>query len=195
MNDLLTTSNAVHCAFVTAKRVGATIEQIDPSAALQCKGVVAFYSAEDIPGSNNFVLVNQLTPEVDEVFVAGRVKYFDQPLGVIAALTHDAAVYAATLVVVTYARDQRKIFTTMNQVLAEKQTDRIVSTKKDTVEPLKLPPLAPGDVLGRGSWSLRPNTTSLWNHKQPSWCRLITFCRYTAPPNGWTPPKERLPTC
>jgi len=167
MNDLLTTSNAVHCAFVTAKRVGATIEQIDPSAALQCKGVVAFYSAKDIPGSNNFVLVDQFTPEVDEVFAAGRVKYYDQPLGVIAALTHDAAVYAATLVVVTYARDQRKIYTTINQVLAEKQTDRIVCLKKDLVEPPKLPPLAAGDVLGRGilelesqyHFTMEPQTT------------------------------------
>ncbi|XP_016926106.4 uncharacterized protein [Drosophila suzukii] len=167
MNDLLTTSNAVHCAFVTAKRVGATIEQIDPSAALQCKGVVAFYSAKDIPGSNNFVLVDQFTPEVDEVFAVGRVKYYDQPLGVIAALTHDAAVYAATLVVVTYARDQRKIFATMNQVLAEKQTDRIVYLKKDLIEPPKLPPLAAGDVLGRGilelesqyHFTMEPQTT------------------------------------
>ncbi|XP_044314571.1 indole-3-acetaldehyde oxidase [Drosophila rhopaloa] len=167
MNDLLTTSNAVHCAFVTAKRVGATIVQIDPSAALQCKGVLAFYSAKDIPGSNNFVPVDQFTPEVDELFAAGQVKYYDQPLGVVAALTHDTAVYAATLVVVTYARYQGKIYTSMSQVLAEKQTDRIVCSKNNHVEPLKLPPLAPGDVLGRGilelesqyHFTMEPQTT------------------------------------
>nr|XP_016926109.2 indole-3-acetaldehyde oxidase-like [Drosophila suzukii] len=166
MNDLLTTSNAVHCALVTAKRVGATIEQIDPSAALQYKGVVAFYSAKDIPGVNNFVTINQLNPEAEELFAAGRIKYYDQPLGVIAALTHDIAVYAATLVVVTYARDQRRIYTSMNQVLAENQTDRIFSSKKVDLEPLEIP-LAPGDVQGKGviemgsqyHFTMEPQTT------------------------------------
>ncbi|XP_041565468.1 indole-3-acetaldehyde oxidase-like isoform X2 [Drosophila elegans] len=167
MNDLLTTSNAVHCAFVTAKRVGATIEQIDASAALQCKGVVAFYSAKDIPGVNNFVTLGQLTPESEEVFAAGRVKYYDQPLGVIAALTHDAAVHAATLVVVTYLKDEQRVYTSMSQVLTERQADRIVCFKKERVEPLKLPPLAPGDVEGRGvlemgsqyHFTMEPQTT------------------------------------
>uniref|UniRef100_A0A6P4FPG3 Xanthine dehydrogenase-like n=1 Tax=Drosophila rhopaloa TaxID=1041015 RepID=A0A6P4FPG3_DRORH len=167
MNDLLTTSNAVHCAFVTAKRVGATIEQIDPSAALRCKGVLAFYSAKDIPGVNNFITLGQLTPEAEEVFGSGRVKYYDQPLGVVAALSHDVAVYAATLVKVTYAKDERRIYTTMNQVLAEGQTDRIVSLRKEQMEPLKLPPLAPGDVEGRGviemgsqyHFTMEPQTT------------------------------------
>ncbi|XP_017144225.2 indole-3-acetaldehyde oxidase [Drosophila miranda] len=169
MNDLLTTSNAVYCAFVTAKRVGATIEQIDPSAALQCQGVVAFYAAKDIPGANNFVTVTPLTPEVDEIFAAGRVKHYDQPLGVIAALSQDTAVYAATLVQVTYANDQRKIYTSINQVLAAKLEDRIVCLKKDSEEK-EVPnpsPLAPGDVLGRGilqlesqyHFTMEPQTT------------------------------------
>ncbi|KAH8347445.1 hypothetical protein KR059_010727 [Drosophila kikkawai] len=167
MNDLLTSSNAVYCAFVTAKRVGASIEQIDPSAALQCKGVVAFYSARDIPGVNNFLTVTIQTPEVDELFAAGQVKYYDQPLGVIAALSQDVAVYAATLVVVTYARDQRRIFTNINQVLAEKENDRIKLLGKEEKHLPKSPPLAPGDVMGRGilelesqyHFTMEPQTT------------------------------------
>ncbi|KAH8389372.1 hypothetical protein KR200_001891 [Drosophila serrata] len=167
MNDLLTSSNAVYCAFVTAKRVGASIEQIDPSAALQCKGVVAFYSAKDIPGANNFVTVTQFTPEVDEVFASGSVKYYDQPLGVIAALTQDVAVYAATLVLVTYVRDQRKIFTSINQVLSENIKERIVRFEGKEKGLPKIPPLAPGDVLGRGilelesqyHFTMEPQTT------------------------------------
>ncbi|XP_034664113.1 xanthine dehydrogenase/oxidase [Drosophila subobscura] len=166
MNDLLTTSNAVHCAFVTAKRVGATIEQIDATAALHYPGVVAFYAANDIPGVNNFVTVTQLTPEAEEIFAAGRVKYYDQPLGVIAALSQDAAVYAASLVEVTYANDQRQLYTSINQVLAAKQQDRIVCLKKESGKP-KPAPLAPGDVLGRGilelesqyHFTMEPQTT------------------------------------
>ncbi|KAH8265261.1 hypothetical protein KR038_002707 [Drosophila bunnanda] len=167
MNDLLTSSNAVYCAFVTAKRVGASIEQIDPSAALQCKGVVAFFSAKDIPGVNNFVTLSQLTPEAEEIFAAGRVKYYDQPVGVIAATTQDAAVFAATLVNVTYAKDQRRIFTSMNEVLAEKLKDRIVCLTKEKKKTLEVPPSAPGDVQGKGilemgsqyHFTMEPQTT------------------------------------
>ncbi|EDV43516.1 uncharacterized protein Dana_GF16485 [Drosophila ananassae] len=167
MNDLLTPSNSVYCAFVTAKRVGATIEQIDPSEALQCKGVVAFFSAKDIPGLNNTVTNNLLTPEVDELFAAAQVKFYDQPLGVIAALNHDTAVYAATLVKITYSNNQRKIYMSMNQVIAENQTERIICLKKDEDEPLKTPLLAPGEVLGRGilelesqyHFTMEPQTT------------------------------------
>ncbi|KAH8327482.1 hypothetical protein KR074_006691, partial [Drosophila pseudoananassae] len=167
MNDLLTTSNAVYCAFVTAKRVGATIEQIDPTEALQCKGVVAFYSAKDIPGVNNTVTTNLLTPEVDELFAASQVKFYDQPVGVIAALNHDTAVYASTLVKITYSNNQKKIYLSINQVIEENQSDRIICLKKEQDEPLKIPLLAPGDVLGRGilelesqyHFTMEPQTT------------------------------------
>ncbi|KAH8382927.1 hypothetical protein KR009_005850 [Drosophila setifemur] len=153
-NDLLTTSNAVYCAFVSAKRVGVTIERIDPSAALLYKGVVAFYGAKDIPGVNNIVTVTRETPQAEELFAAGRVKFYDQPVGVIAALTQDAALHAATLVEITYARAQGRIYTNMSQVLAEKQSDRIFCSKKEEQEPLKLKTLAPGDVHGRGIFEM-----------------------------------------
>ncbi|XP_022211869.2 xanthine dehydrogenase [Drosophila obscura] len=169
MNDLLTASNAVHCAFVTAKRVGATIQQIDATAALGCVGVVAFFAAKDIPGTNSFQTVSQLTPDADEIFAAGRVRYYDQPLGVIAALSQDTAVHAATLVRVTYANDQRPIYTSIGQVLAAKQQDRIVCLPKELphLDSASGPPLAPGDVLGRGilelesqyHFTMEPQTT------------------------------------
>ncbi|XP_030572036.1 aldehyde oxidase 4-like [Drosophila novamexicana] len=166
VNDLLTTSNAVYCAFVTAKRVGATIELIDATEAFQCKGVVAFYGVRDIPGDNNFNNSSFLTVEVEEIFCSGRVQYYDQPLGVIAALTHDVAVYAATLVRVTYANNQVKIYTSMNAVLADKVENRLVTSSAPTEE-FSEPPLDPGDVLGRGileldsqyHFTMEPQTT------------------------------------
>ncbi|XP_034488432.1 aldehyde oxidase 4 [Drosophila innubila] len=166
MNDLLTNSNAVHCAFVTAKRVGATIERVDARAALQCKGVVAFYTLQDIPGDNNFNNTTLLSDEPEEIFVAGPVKYYDQPLGVIAALTHDVAVYAATLVQVTYVNSQVKIYTSMKAVLADKAEDRIkIMTTK--TEDVSRPMPEAGDVIGRGilelesqyHFTLEPQTT------------------------------------
>lgn len=147
----------MYCAFVTAKRVGATIEQIDTTLAFQCKGVVAFYGSKDIPGDNNFNNTTLLTVpgDVEEVFCGGRVKYYDQPLGVIAALTHDVAVYAATLVQVTYANDQVKIYTSMNAVLTAKVKDRLVTSTKPNNEFCKAA-LEAGDVLGRGILELAP---------------------------------------
>lgn len=62
VNDILTPSSSVYCAFVTAKRVGASIELIDPRSALQCKGVLGFYAAKDIPGVNSIVTVTRETP-------------------------------------------------------------------------------------------------------------------------------------
>ncbi|XP_030373934.1 xanthine dehydrogenase [Scaptodrosophila lebanonensis] len=182
MNDLLTTSNAVHCAFVTAKRVGATIEQIDPTPALRCKGVVAFYAAKDIPGVNNFNNASVLVVEPEEVFCSGRVKHYDQPLGVIAAVNHDLAVYAATLVQVTYANEQKKpILTSMNQVLASGESSRIVQMNKSNGENSTLKvPLAPGDVMGRGilelesqyHFTMEPQTTIVVPFEQglQVWC-------------------------
>ncbi|KAH8375797.1 hypothetical protein KR093_007715 [Drosophila rubida] len=166
MNDLLTTSNAVYCAFVTAKRVGATIEGIDTKAAFQCKGVVAFLTVKDIPGDNNFYNSNLLAVEPEELFCSGRVKYYDQPLGVIAANSHDIAVYAASLVQVTYANDQVKIYTSMNAVLASKQNDRLVTMTKNPEQIPKPMPEA-GDIIGRGiielesqyHFTIEPQTT------------------------------------
>lgn len=166
MNDLLTTPNSLYCAFVTAKQVGATIEQVDANAAYQCKGVVAFYTVKDIPGDNDFYNTTLLRVESEEIFCAGRVKYYDQPLGVIAALSHDVAVYAASLVQVTYTNVQAKIYTNMNAVLVDKVDDRLVTMTKTSEEPA-LPPLAPGDVIGRGilelesqyHFTIEPQTT------------------------------------
>ncbi|KAH8358794.1 hypothetical protein KR093_002517 [Drosophila rubida] len=149
MNDLLTTSNAVYCAFVTAKRVGATIEGIDTKAAFQCKGVVAFYSLKDVPGENNFNNTTVFTVEPEEIFCAGRVKYYDQPLGVIAANSQDIAVYAASLVQVTYANDQAKIYRSINAVLAENKDDRKFQNMEKSEKIPKLVPAA-GDITGRG---------------------------------------------
>ncbi|XP_051862470.1 uncharacterized protein LOC117575900 [Drosophila albomicans] len=166
MNDLMTTSNAVYCAFVTAKRVGATIEGIDTKAAFQCNGVVAFFTLKDIPGDNNFYNSNLLAVEPEEIFVNGRVKYYDQPLGVIAATTHDVAVYAASLVQVTYANDQVKIYTSINAVLASKKQDRMFTITKKVEEVQKPMPEA-GDIIGRGiielesqyHFTIEPQTT------------------------------------
>nr|XP_017031693.1 indole-3-acetaldehyde oxidase-like [Drosophila kikkawai] len=102
MNDVLTTSNTVYCCFVGATKVGATIDQIDASEALQHPGVVAFYTAKDIPGTNTFCEPS-FGYDAEEIFCSGFVRHSEQPAGVIVALTADQAQRAAKLVKISYS--------------------------------------------------------------------------------------------
>lgn len=65
--------------------------------------MVAFYSAKDIPGVNNFApLKAVLIFEMEEIFCSSEVKFYGQPVGVIVANTSDLANKAAELVNITY---------------------------------------------------------------------------------------------
>jgi xanthine dehydrogenase molybdopterin-binding subunit B len=66
-------------------------------------GVVAFYSAKDIPGSNTFMPENFLfVAEAEEIFCRSQVKFFSQPVGILLAYTLELAYRAAELVEVVY---------------------------------------------------------------------------------------------
>ncbi|XP_047028807.1 LOW QUALITY PROTEIN: xanthine dehydrogenase 1-like [Helicoverpa zea] len=109
-DDIPTFPKEVHAAFVLSTVGKGRIVSIDPSAALNYPGVIAFYSSNDIPGMNSF------TPEDDqvyqmneEVFCSGQVKYFSQPLGLIVADTQDTANKAVNLVKVKYANVEKPV--------------------------------------------------------------------------------------
>lgn len=125
-NDLEPFHGEVFCAFVHATKVGATIEEIDPSEALKLEGVLAFFSAREIPGVNSFVFsgVKGLV-EQEELFVSSTVKHYDQPLGVIVAESNELAHMAAGKVRVMYSNTNYKVLCTMKDVLASKDNTRI----------------------------------------------------------------------
>ncbi|PZC72657.1 hypothetical protein B5X24_HaOG210768 [Helicoverpa armigera] len=109
-DDIPTFPKEVHAAFVLSTVGKGRIVLIDPSAALNYPGVIAFFSSKDIPGLNSF------TPEDDqvyqmneEVFCSGQVKYFSQPLGLVVADTQDTANKAVNLVKVKYANVEKPI--------------------------------------------------------------------------------------
>lgn len=155
MNDVLTTANTLHCAFVGATKVGANIEQIDAAEALRQPGLVAFYSAKDLPGSNTFCDPD-FGFEEEEIFCSKRVRYYDQPAGVLVALTADAAQRAAKLVKITYSQPTEAFVVrpSLGDVLdaSPLDTSRIQHVSKQTPGSLKC--IAEPDKSVRGVFQI-----------------------------------------
>ncbi|XP_039757277.1 xanthine dehydrogenase-like [Pararge aegeria] len=109
-DDIPLMPNELFAAFVLAKVPLGTIEKIDASKALSIPGVVAFFSAKDIPGKNSFIPApNSYNLADEELFCDGEVKYFDQPLGMIVCDTPTIANYASTMVDVTYTNVKKPV--------------------------------------------------------------------------------------
>ncbi|XP_075150301.1 uncharacterized protein LOC142224413 [Haematobia irritans] len=137
MNDLITASNALHCSFVGATKVGKMIEKIDASDALKMPGVIAFFSAKDIPGVNSFVDPVHVY-QLEELFTNGLVRHHDQPIGVIVADSKEIAQKAGTKVKVFYSRgDDPLIMPTMEDVFINQRMDRIETKIKSNIDDFK----------------------------------------------------------
>uniref|UniRef100_A0A182R8Q6 FAD-binding PCMH-type domain-containing protein n=1 Tax=Anopheles funestus TaxID=62324 RepID=A0A182R8Q6_ANOFN len=101
---------------------------IDPTEALKLPGVVAFYSAKNIPGANNFMSsgMNFYFPDAEEIFCTGRVLFHGQPVGVIVAEKFDQAVQAAKQVKIIYEKvSDEPICPTIKAVLMNQTKERI----------------------------------------------------------------------
>ncbi|XP_034131067.1 xanthine dehydrogenase [Drosophila guanche] len=137
MNDVPTTSNTVHCAFVGATKVGATIDDIDAREALLQPGVIAFYCAKDIPGANTFSDPS-FGYQPEEIFCSGLVRHSEQPAGVVVALTADQAQRAAALVKISYSQTNSdfKLLPSLKHVFASGTPDpsRIIAVAKSKLE-------------------------------------------------------------
>lgn len=151
MNDVLTPDNSVFCAFVNATKVGASIEQIDASEALKMPGVIAFYTSKDIPGSNTAV-EPALGYAIEELFTAETVRYYDQPLGMIVALTSDIANRAANKVNVIYSKSSDIVMVTMADVFANKRMERVHKVAPSELKDIKLSDNA--DINGKGIFEM-----------------------------------------
>ncbi|EDW80733.1 uncharacterized protein Dwil_GK11683 [Drosophila willistoni] len=168
MNDVLTTSNTLYCAFVGADKVGAIIEEIDATEALKQPGVIAFYSAKDLPGTNTFVEPS-FGFEKEEIFCSGTVRHHEQPVGVMVALTADQAQRAAKLVKIIYSQPSWDIviLPSLSDVFESGKPieSRIVQVSKSKIKKLKFS--ADPDVSVKGifqmglqyHFTLEPQTT------------------------------------
>nr|XP_034832953.1 xanthine dehydrogenase 1-like [Maniola hyperantus] len=108
--DVPSLPREVFAAFVLTTVALGTIDKIDPGPALQEPGVIAFYSAADIPGENSFTPPPNIFNTINEELLCnGEVKYFNQPLGIIVAESQSIAQRAASLVHVTYINTRRPV--------------------------------------------------------------------------------------
>uniref|UniRef100_A0A1B6CM27 Indole-3-acetaldehyde oxidase n=2 Tax=Clastoptera arizonana TaxID=38151 RepID=A0A1B6CM27_9HEMI len=104
INDIPCLPNELHGALVLTTVAGGEIVTIDPSEALAIPGIVAFFSAKDIPGKNNFTPFEDGATEEEVLFCDGKVLYYGQPLGIIVGDSQEIALKAAHKVSVTYSK-------------------------------------------------------------------------------------------
>lgn len=94
-------------------------------------GVIAFYSAKDIPGANNFTPINiPIISSVEEILCSSEVKFYGQPVGIIVANREKIANNASKLVKINYKSISNKIpLLNISDVLASAENQRINTDK------------------------------------------------------------------
>ena len=98
-DDIAEVQGTLHAALGLSARAHATITALDLAPVRAGAGVVAVYTASDIPGTNDCgPIVHD-----DPIFSPGLVQYVGQPIFIVVADTHDNARRAARLANVTYA--------------------------------------------------------------------------------------------
>nr|XP_034833029.1 indole-3-acetaldehyde oxidase-like [Maniola hyperantus] len=102
--DLNSLPREVFAAFVLSTVALGTIDSIDASEALKQPGVVAFYTAKDIPGVNSFTTTRlPFIAANEEILCSGNVLYYNQPIGIVVAESNYIANRAALMVKVEYS--------------------------------------------------------------------------------------------
>ncbi|QHE83512.1 xanthine dehydrogenase molybdopterin binding subunit [Hydrogenophaga sp. BPS33] len=98
VDDIPELQGTLHAALGLSQKAHADIESIDLDAVRRARGVVAVFTARDIPGTNDCgPIVHD-----DPVLADGLVQYVGQPIFVVAADTHENARRAARLAQVKY---------------------------------------------------------------------------------------------
>ncbi|CAG9788240.1 unnamed protein product [Diatraea saccharalis] len=102
-DDMLSMPGEVFGALVLSTVAQGTIKSIEASDALKVPGVIAFYSAKDIPGKNSFIEKGVIAFIGDEeIFCSEKIKYYNQPIGIVVAESTAIAERAAKMVKVQY---------------------------------------------------------------------------------------------
>jgi xanthine dehydrogenase large subunit len=97
-DDVPEVQGTLHAALGLSQKAHANIRSVDLEAVSNARGVVAVYTARDIPG------LNDCGPIIhdDPIFADGKVEYVGQPIFVVVADSHDNARRAARLAKIDY---------------------------------------------------------------------------------------------
>ncbi|XP_045484577.1 xanthine dehydrogenase-like [Pieris rapae] len=121
--DLPSLPQEVFASFVLSTVALGTIEHIDAAEAMKEPGVIAFYTAADIPGTNSFTPAGSgFYIKDEELLCEKEIKYFNQALAIIVAKTQNIANKASLLVKVTYSNVREPV---LDIKLAKRDPNRI----------------------------------------------------------------------
>ncbi|XP_068627552.1 uncharacterized protein [Battus philenor] len=124
--DVKFSARQVHVAMVLSTVAVGDIDVIDPSEALKVRGVIAFFSAKDIPGKNCFTPLEVPWQEAEEeVLASKKVLYHGQPVGLVVAASRKLALQAARYVKVTYKNVRTPVLTIADALVAPDKDKRI----------------------------------------------------------------------
>lgn len=102
-------------------------------------GVIAFYTAKDIPGKNSFTPKNiPLVAKDEEFLCSGEVKFNGQPVGIIVANREKLAARVAKIVKIKYASQSTKtpLLTVIDVLKSQEASLRIKNGK--VIEPTEI---------------------------------------------------------
>jgi xanthine dehydrogenase large subunit len=97
-DDIPEVQGTLHAALGLSQKAHANIKSVDLAAVKASPGVVAVYTAKDIPGTNDCGPIIHDDP----ILADGKVEYVGQPIFLVVADTHDNARRAARKAVVDY---------------------------------------------------------------------------------------------
>ncbi|KAL0828958.1 hypothetical protein ABMA28_003849 [Loxostege sticticalis] len=101
-NDVPPFPHEVFGAFVLSTVHRGNVDTINVKKILKTEGVLAVYTADDIPGKNSFTRPGFQLETEDEEILATDIKYYGQPIAVVVATSEELAAYAARKVEVKY---------------------------------------------------------------------------------------------
>ncbi|KAL0878640.1 hypothetical protein ABMA27_003714 [Loxostege sticticalis] len=101
-NDIPPFHREVFGAFVLSTVHSGNVDTINIKKILETEGVLAVYTADDIPGKNSFTRPGFQLQTDDEEILATDIKYYGQPIAIVVATSEELAARVAKKVEVTY---------------------------------------------------------------------------------------------
>ncbi|KAK9885680.1 hypothetical protein WA026_012444 [Henosepilachna vigintioctopunctata] len=148
VDDMPDLPNQLYAKFVVAKAApNSKIVSLDASKALALKGVVKFFTKDDIPGANNFFPASYGGDIVEKIFCDKVVQYYHQPVGLFVATNKDVLYEAVDLVKIKYSKPKDPPLLKIRDIVKAKATEKIF--KDQELKPKKIGDNTKHTISGR----------------------------------------------